>query len=138
MYKIEKKGFGFKLTFAGSISAQEMAEWLEDARQAVAGQQGPFYVFVDMRTLIPLSREAQVHMDEGQRLYRQAGMVRSVVIINSPVTEAQFRRIGGQTGIARGERYINAIETPNWEQVGLDWLLKEVDPEVRRKMMASS
>jgi hypothetical protein len=60
------------------------------------------------------------------------------VITNSPVTEAQFRRIGGETGISRGERYINAAEEPEWEKVGMEWLLEEVDPEQRRAMLATN
>lgn len=136
MYRIEKKGFGFKLTFAGSIQADEMGKWLRDFEQAIEKQTGSFVVFVDMRTLIPLDREAQLFMQKGQSLALDKGMLRSVVISKSPVTEAQFRRIGGETGITKGERYVDATATPNWEKVGLDWLLKGIEPETRRVNVA--
>jgi len=132
MYKIEKKGFGYKLTFAGSIPPEEMAQWAEDFGKAVESHTGSFCVFVDMRALIPLSREAQIFMQQGQALALKKGMIRSVVINKSPVTEAQFRRIAGETGIIKGERYVDASSVPDWEQVGLDWLLKAIDPERRR------
>jgi len=136
MYKIEKKGFGFKLTFAGSIQADEMEAWLKDFAQALETQSGSYVVFVDMRTLIPLSREAQAFMQQGQILALRKGMLRSVVISKSPVTEAQFRRIGGETGIIRGERYIDATAVPDWEKAGLDWLLKGIEPGRRRVNVA--
>ena len=136
MYRIEKKGFGLRLTFGGVIPPEEMVHWVEDFRRELTEMTAPFHIFVDMRTLVPLNREAQVHMEEGQRLAREYGMERSVVIFRSPVTEAQFRRIGGATGIARRERYVNACEEPDWETVGLDWLLKEIEPARQRLFVA--
>ena len=136
MYKIEKKGFGYKLTFSGSIRPEEMAEWAREFEVVLQTQNGPFFVFVDMRSLIPLSREAQVHMHKGQVLALRYGMVRSVVISKSPVTEAQFRRIGGETGIIKGERYIDPTEILDWEKVGLDWLLQGIEPRARRATLA--
>ena len=129
MYRIEQQEWGLKLTFGGSIGADEMARWLGEIKGLFEGQNGRFFVFVDMRTLIPLDQAAQVHMREGQRLARRRGMVRSVVILNSPVIAAQFNRIGGETGIGKWERYSDASTVPDWESVGMDWLLEAADPD---------
>ncbi|MCX6834666.1 MAG: hypothetical protein NTW07_05955 [candidate division Zixibacteria bacterium] len=129
MYRIEKVNWGYRLMFGGSCPVEEIGEWLDESRKILANQEEEFFVFVDMRTIIPLSREAQVHMQEGQRLYQRRGMLRSVVILSSPVVAAQFRRIAGETGIGQWERYIDASTVPDWEEVGMDWLLKAVDPE---------
>lgn len=137
MYRIEKKGWGYRLTFGGSIVAEEMAQWLEESRKILADQEEGFFVFVDMRTIIPLSRDSQIYIRDGQRLYRQRGMIRSVVIVSSPVVAAQFRRIAGETGIHKWERYIDASSTPDWEELGLGWLFNEVDPELACKPAGS-
>jgi len=129
MYRIEKMSWGYRLTFGGSCPVEEIAKWLEESRKILADQEEEFYVFVDMRTIIPLSREAQVHIQEGQKFYKRRGMLRSVVILSSPVVAAQFRRIAGETGIGQWERYIDASTVPDWEEVGMDWLLKEIDAE---------
>jgi len=129
MYRIEKANWGYRLTFGGSCTVEEIAEWLEESQKILADQEEEFFVFVDMRTIIPLSREAQVHIQEGQKLYKQRGMLRSVVILSSPVVAAQFQRIAGETGIGRWERYLDASTVSDWEEVGMDWLLKAVDPE---------
>ena len=113
-----------------------MAAWYREARAAVAGHQRPFQVFVDMRTLIPLDKDAQVHMEAGQKLYRESGMQRSVVVFQSPVTAAQFRRIGGETGIGRTERYIDPTTYPDWEEVGMDWILNGVEPELHSRVQS--
>ena len=74
-------------------------------------------------------------MQQGQKEYRAQGMERSVVILSSPVVAAQFRRIGGETGIGRYERYIDSTAVENWEETGMRWLLNAVDPdEVRSEI----
>jgi len=138
MYRIERMNWGYRLTFGGSCPVEELAEWVKESRKILADQEDEFFVFVDMRTIIPLSREAQVHIQEGQKFYKRRGMLRSVVILSSPVVAAQFRRIGGETGIGRWERYIDASTVPDWEEVGMDWLLKEVDPETAVHPLRSS
>jgi len=77
-------------------------------------------------------------MYEGQKLYKRRGMLRSVVILSSPVIAAQFRRIAWETGIGQWERYIDSSSVPDWEEVGMDWLLKEVDPETALQLRANS
>ena len=130
VYQIERTHWGYRLTFGGSIDAAEMTEWLEESRRILASQEDEFYVFVDMRTLIPLDRDAQLPMQEGQMLYRSKGMLRSVVILSSPATASQFRRIGGETGIGKYERYLDASSMSDWEEIGLNWLFNEIEPEM--------
>lgn len=129
MYKIEEQDWGYHLTFGGNTSPGELTRWLRESEHVLRTSPDDFFVFVDMRTLIPLDLEAQETMQEGQKLYRQSGMVRSVVILSSPVVAAQFRRIGGETGIGKWERYLDASTISDWEEVGMNWLLHAVDPD---------
>ncbi len=129
MYVIEKTEFGYHLTFGGSIMQDEMTEWVEESEQALATQKGRFSVFVDMRTLEPISVDAQVQMQKGQRLYKQKGMVRSVVVLDNSTLTRQFQRIARHTGIQIWERYINASAEPDWEKVGMDWILEGKEPK---------
>ncbi|MFH2056722.1 MAG: hypothetical protein ABIJ61_12245 [bacterium] len=136
MYKIEVRDFGFRLTFGDIISATEMHRWLQESFEALPEQSRPFAVFVDMRTLVPLDPDAQAIMRDGQRLYQQRGMTRSVVILNNPVTTVQFKRIAHESGIYEWERYIDASSTPDWEERGLDWILRAISPDQSRTAAA--
>jgi hypothetical protein len=128
MYKIEKKDNNiYKLTFKGFIDANEMKLWVEESKRALTMAPKEFGVFVDMRGLQPLSKDAQVYMQEGQRLYKKKGMIRSVVILGNALTTMQFRRIGKETGISQWERYINYSSTPDWEKLGMDWITKGIE-----------
>ena len=127
MHKIEKKSYGFKLTFGDSITADEMNEWVEESKRALVGKSGRFGVFVDMRTLKPLASATQEVMKKGQKLYKDKGLERSVVILNSPTLTMQFKRIAKETGIYQWERYVDASSHPDWEKTALNWIEKGVD-----------
>lgn len=129
MNSIERKGFGYKLTFGENIRAEEMKKWVDDSKTALADAPSEFGVFVDMRTLKPLAADAQEHMQIGQKLYKEKGMVRSVVIVDSAITKMQFVRIAKETGIYQWERYIDASAVADWEKVGLAWIQDGKDPD---------
>ncbi len=129
MYKVEKKGYGYLLTFGDEITMAEMSNWVKLSEQALASAPAKFGVFVDMRTLKPLAPDAQAEMQRGQKLFKMKGMERSVVIVNSSVIAMQFKRIARETGIYDWERYISAADEANWEKKGVDWLEKAIDPD---------
>ena len=129
MYKIEKKEYGYKLTFGGLINAEEMKKWVDESRNALTVTPSKFGVFVDMRTLKPIEKESQVIMEEGQKLYKTKGMERSVVILESVLVTMQFKRIAKETGIYNWERYISSQDKPDWEKIGLAWIKDGVDPD---------
>lgn len=130
MYKIEKRPFGFQLTFGGEIDLAEIQKWREEARAALIGAPRAFGVLIDMRTLRPggLHPDAQPVMTEGQGLFKKAGMQRSCVVLESATVTMQFERIAKQSGICEFERYINAAATPDWEARAVRWIEKKIDP----------
>jgi len=128
MYKIETTDYGFHLVFGGVMEVGELRQWVTDSEAKLQLIDRPFYVLVDMRTLGPLDAEGKLLMKEGQAEYRAAGMQRSVVILNNPVTLMQFKRIAHESGIFEWERYIDASVVPNWQAVAMAWLLQGVDP----------
>lgn len=129
MYSIEKKPFGFKLTFGGFMEKEELERWRKEFVQVLPKPAAKFGIMVDMRTLKPLPADAQEVMVAGQQSAREAGMERSAVILSDVVTTMQFRRLAKASGIHTWERYINASESPKWEQQAMDWIGKGVDPE---------
>ena len=129
MYKIEKKDFGYKITFGDMIMAPEMKKWLEETKEILKTAPAKFGMLVDMRTLKPLPEESQPYMQEGQKLYKTKGMERSVVILANAVVTLQFKRIGKETGIYAFERYIDASTVKDWEAVGINWLKFGKDPD---------
>jgi hypothetical protein len=129
MYAIEKTLWGYKLTFGDFIQNDEMTKWVDESKTALEGAPAEFGVFVDMRSLKPLPEDAKETMTRGQKLYKEKGMVRSVVILDNPVTTMQFKRIAKESGIDQWERYIDASSHPDWEAKGVAWVKEGTDPD---------
>lgn len=129
MYKIEIKNYGFKLTFGGVLDKNELQKWINESQALLKSTQDEFGVFVDMRTLHPLVRDAQMLMEEGQKEYKERGMQRSVVILDSAIMAMQFKRLAKDTGIYQWERYIDASTHNNWEELGVNWISDGIDPD---------
>jgi len=129
MYKIEKKPWGYKLTFGNVVSTEEMKKWVEDSKKTLMTAPSKFGNVIDMRTLKPLSPEAKAVMEEGQKLYKAKGMERSAVILSSAVLTLQFKRIAQESGIYQWERYIDAGKDPNPEKTAEEWVVNGKDPD---------
>ncbi len=129
MYKIEKKDYGYKLIFSGTIDLDEMKEWVRESEKALVSAPSNFGVLVDMRDLKPLESDAKTEMEKGQKLYKDKGMQRSAVILNSAILTVQFKNIARKSGIYQWERYLNASKVADWEKRAVDWIKNGVDPD---------
>jgi len=129
MYKIEKTGYGIRLTFGGTIPVDEMKTWIAESLKILKSLPPKFCVFVDMRELKPLKDDSQLALEEGQKMYKKAGLERSVVILASSVLTMQLKRTAKETGIYEWERYIDASKTANWEEAGQKWLVNKINPD---------
>ncbi|MCE1187998.1 MAG: hypothetical protein LWX56_02565 [Ignavibacteria bacterium] len=129
MYKIEKKGYGFKLVFEGFIKIDELQDWVEDSKKALTGAPKKFGVLIDMRTLKPLLADAQEVMVQGQGLFKSAGMERSAVLVPNSLVANQFKRLAQTSGIYAFERYIDASAVSNFETVAEEWIRLAKDPD---------
>ena len=120
------------------MSFDELERWGRDIAVALSELPKMFGVFVDMRGLVPLASDALGALRQGQLYARHLGMQRSVVIVDSAAVAEQFERVARETRIYAYERYINALTEPNWEQMGLDWIVDAIDPDVGRRARGSA
>lgn len=130
MYKIEKRNSGYILTFGDIISKLEMQKWVDESKTVLAADtRTSFGVIIDMRTLQPLSADAQALMVEGQQLYKKAGMLRSAVILANSIVTKQFMGLAKESGIYATERYIDASSNPDAISTAISWVADSIDPD---------
>jgi len=130
MYKIEKRPSGYILTFSGQIDAIEMQRWFDDSKRNLALEtSSSFGVIINMKDLQPLKPDAVAIMKNGQKLYKDKGMKRSAVILNSAEICNQFKNIAIQTGIFTMEKYIDASTIPNPVDFAIAWVKDGIDPD---------
>ncbi|MDI6797432.1 MAG: hypothetical protein QMD09_10825 [Desulfatibacillaceae bacterium] len=128
MYKILQTSWGFLLTFGGRMDPNEMMRWFAASKTALEKAGKPFGVIVDMRTLELLGKQARQIMVNAQRYYREHGMNRSAVIVNSSLTNMQFQRIASHSSIRETERYFDEWEQSDWWQLAEDWVIRGIEP----------
>ena len=128
MYKIERTNYGFRLTFEGFITADEMQQWYEDTKKSLEDVTEEYKVLVDMRKMKTLPPDAKAILEEGQRLHVEKGGIGSAVIVSDVITKEQQRNIGAKSGVGLREVYIDGSE-PNWEEKAMNWLLHGISPD---------
>lgn len=127
MYKIEQIDLGFKLTFGGTVTKEDLEPWFEESKNALIMCKEPFGVIVDMRNLELLPPAVQAEIVKGQMLYRESGLERSAVILSDPIVTIQFRRLAKKSGIYKYERYIDASSDAQWEKHAEEWVRSGID-----------
>ena len=129
MYKIEQADIGFRLTFAGTVTKEDLAPWFEESEKALTTCKKPFGVIVDMRDLELLPSEVQAEIVRGQMLYRNGGLQRSAVILSDPILTVQSMRLAKESGIYNYERFIDASSDAQWQKHAEDWVGFGIDPD---------
>jgi hypothetical protein len=128
MYKIEQTDIGFRLTFGGAVTKEDLQPWLEESKKALNTCRKPFGVIVDMRELELLTPDAQAEIVRGQALYRSSGLQRSAVILSDPIVTIQFMRLAKISGVYKHERFIDASSDAQWEKHAEEWVKSGIDP----------
>lgn len=67
---------------------------------------------------------------EAMTKFKDSGGVRSVVILDTSVGAMQIYRLARESGLCAHERYLDAEITPDFEKVGLAWIVDGKDPEL--------
>jgi hypothetical protein len=130
MYKIEKRPSGYILTFSGTINADEMQRWYNESKTTLIAEiSTSFGVIINMKDLLPLEADARSIMINGQKLYKEKGMKRSAVILNSQEICQQFKNLAIQSGIYATERYIDASSISNPVDRAIYWVKDGIDPD---------
>jgi hypothetical protein len=128
MYDIERTEFGYELTFGGQMDREELLEWRAESEETVANTPGSFGTLVNMRDLDALDDDAQDVMVETQHDYRDWGMERSAVVVDSATTKLQFRRLAKESGIDEWERYVDTETFDDPREAALSWVRDGVEP----------
>ncbi len=106
----------------------EIKDWYLESKIILKSNKTSFSVLIDMTRVSPLGSEAKQIMLQGQKMYKDNGMVRSVVLVDQVLEALQFKILAMERGINITERYI-ATESPNAQKKTLDWLVKGIEPD---------
>jgi DNA invertase Pin-like site-specific DNA recombinase len=129
MHRIEQTQYGYKLVFEGFLQKQDLSTLLDDMKQTIRSRGRKFPVLLDMRHSRAFPADAQEILKEAIRFFKQVGMERNAVVLNSAIATLQTKRLLKETGIDATSRYFDASTEQDWEKVALAWLVGAVDPD---------
>lgn len=132
MHRVEETRYGYKVTFEGFLHRDDMGALLTGMRETVRPRnrdEGAFAVLVDMRNSRAFPTEAQEILKQAITLFKEAGMERCAVVLNSAIATLQAKRLAKETGTAAWSRFIDASGEPDWERAAVEWLLRAVEPQ---------
>ncbi len=128
MYTIDETVYGIRLSFSGQITPEELESWISESEEILKNRKSDFGVFVDLRNIKPIHASELFLFRNGQKLYKNHGMVRSSVILKGAIITLQFRDIAKKSDIFFNERYIDASSNHNWEEEGIKWVKDGIEP----------
>lgn len=130
MYKIEKRPSGFILTFSGVLDLAEIKQWYSESEvllREMKRSNQQYGVIVNMTQAKTWSPEVNAILGEGQKMYRESGMLRSAVILQNEMVKVQVKVTSIKSGINKTERYFNG-EDKDAVAKAIDWVKNGVEP----------
>ena len=127
MYKTERKSYGLKLIFSGFLREAEMLSWKSEMLNLLTELPESFGMLIDMREMTAMPAKSQEVLMVTQKKFKPR-ITRSVTITNSIITDIQSKRIGAASGVNETKKFINALDTANWERKAINWIENGVDP----------
>ncbi|WMX16913.1 MULTISPECIES: hypothetical protein [unclassified Aureispira] len=127
MYNVEQKDYGVKLTFAGFLRETEMKAWQSEMLTLLDELPPSFGMLIDMIEMTAMPAKSQEILMATQKKFKPR-ISRSATITNSVITDMQSKRICTKTGVINTKIFINASETPDWEEKAIDWIENGVYP----------
>ncbi|XXF79031.1 hypothetical protein P2318_04555 [Myxococcaceae bacterium GXIMD 01537] len=125
-----KTAYGFRVNAPGFLSLAETRAWFEDLKRLVGDSGRPFGLLVDIRSQRANPPESQEVIKEAMAWMKNAGLVRSAVVLDSAVAKLQTTRLAKTSGVYAWERYVDASKGTDWEQRALGWIVNGVDPDL--------
>jgi len=132
MYWIMKTDFGLRVSFGGKFDLKEVGKYATELEITLAELEPPFSMIADCRSMIAPELAVLAILQECEQMTRNGGLERMAIILSTDAMVHGAEQFSKHTGSAEAERYINAAENDDWEQLALDWVIKGVEPATAR------
>jgi hypothetical protein len=129
MYQIQETSYGLHVVFNGFLQKDEMMAWATEVMPIVNGRRGEFGALVDLRGAKAFPQAAQEVLFDAIKNLRSRGLNRQSVVVASPILKIQATRMAKELGMYEVVRFLDASALENWEEVGVDWAARGIDPD---------
>jgi hypothetical protein len=137
MYKIEKKSYGFHITFSGLMSETEAVQFKSEVMSILPSLKQPWSSVIDLRTWIPAEPEVLILLRQVEQLSRNHSLLRRAIIANSPVIRVQAAQLSFSSEKNKLERFIDASKVDDWEERAIGWAAHGIEPTLASSNVSS-
>ena len=135
MYKIEETDYGFKIHISGNLSSTETHSWINEFEEMIKTRNSAtFHILLDLREIKDFDSETLNGIEKGLRVFKQRGMERSVLVLDSTFTYLKFKKNYNKSKTTKDQRYLDASTNSYWEQAAGSWLSKGIDPSKKSRL----
>jgi hypothetical protein len=128
MIKIEKRGFGYKIVFGGILKIADISEFKSELLVYINNSKENFSIYYDLRSIQYFAKDAQSEFNSFKTLLKAKGLIRSAVIFNRSGDETKIEIV--KIPSDQTERVLYSSMEMNFEIVGINWLTREIDPNI--------
>ncbi|HVR99461.1 MAG TPA: hypothetical protein VMW27_22755 [Thermoanaerobaculia bacterium] len=126
---VEVTDYGYRLTLSEFADTGEVTALLQEIRRRLRTQpESPSAVLVDLRCTRALPAETQERFRSCFTELAKAGVQRQALVVSSPITLLQARRLMREAGVGPLCRYFDPASEPEWELFAVQWLAHGIEP----------
>jgi hypothetical protein len=128
MYGIAATSYGFYVTFEGTLSESEMAQFAAELDSLRPGVQRGYSAVIDVRRLIPPEANVLDLLHKALVRGKENGVGRVAIVGSSPVIKNQAVQLAFLSDLESIVRYFNASKMTDWEKICFDWVINGIEP----------
>jgi len=134
MFHIEPTEYGFRVTSTGSFTLDDVRRLKTDLLDMLARYNRPFSLVIDARKMVLPKPEVVKTFTELHAAVWKLKCQRVAFILESPLSKRQVVQMHYAAAPHAEERFINALQYPDWEARAEAWAAHAVEPERDQKL----
>ncbi len=127
LIKMKRKNV-YKLRLSGSIQIDEINTLKKKVKSVLQKPASDFRVYSDLRGFKPANKDVQAAMTEIQSLFKEKGMKKVAILVDSSIVKIQLLRLHAETGIKGKDEFYSADEE-GYEQQIKNFLTQDDAPD---------
>lgn len=129
MFRIEAKPYGFRVTTEGALTVEEVTQLKSELLDSAVKLGGSFSLLLDSRKMIvPTPPVLEVFTQLHSQIWKLPCQ-RVAFVIESPVSHRRAVQMHYSSAPGSNDRFINALQYPDWESRAEAWVISAVEPE---------
>ena len=132
MFRIEPKPYGFKVITEGALTEVEVLRLKAELLDKITSLGCTFSLLLDSRKMVVPTPDVLEVFTQLHTAIWKLPCERVAFILESPVSHRRAVQMHYSSAPGSHDRFINALQYPDWEARAEAWIVNAVEPESTR------